>query len=71
MGIVEESCGCDAEVGEGGWIERRVEDVEGEEIVSSTRVREAVRKGDRELLMKLVTGGVADWVLEAGLYKED
>ena len=44
---------------------------EGEEIVSSTRVREAVRKGDRELLMKLVTGGVADWVLEAGLYKED
>jgi nicotinamide-nucleotide adenylyltransferase len=44
---------------------------EGEEIVSSTRVRESVRKGDRELLEKLVTGGVAEWILGEGLYLEE
>jgi nicotinamide-nucleotide adenylyltransferase len=44
---------------------------EGEEIVSSTRVREAVRKGDRELLEKLATGGVAKWILGEGLYLEE
>lgn len=64
---------------EGGkreWVtEGRVEMVEGrtegEEVVSSTRVREAVKKGDRELLKKLVTDGVADWILEEALYMED
>ena len=38
--------------------------------VSSTRVREAVKSGDRELLGKMVTSGVADWILEEGLYLE-
>jgi len=44
----------------------------GEEIVSSTKVREAVRKGDREALKMLVTEGVVDWILQEELYtKED
>jgi nicotinamide-nucleotide adenylyltransferase len=43
---------------------------EGEEAVSSTRVREAVKRGDRELLDRLVTSGVAEWILEEGLYLE-
>jgi nicotinamide-nucleotide adenylyltransferase len=44
---------------------------EGEGAVSSTRVREAVKNGDRELLSKLVTSGVAEWILEEGLYSEE
>jgi nicotinamide-nucleotide adenylyltransferase len=59
---------------EGGrreWAER-IELVEGrdegEEVVSSTRVREAVRNGDRDMLQKLVPEGVADWVLHEKLY---
>ena len=73
-----------AEIGEGRreqegakreWVrEGRIELVEGraegEEVVSSTRVREAVRDGDEVLLRKLVTAGVADWILEEGLYKD-
>jgi hypothetical protein len=34
-------------------------------------VREAVKRGDRTLLRRLVTGGVAEWILEEGLYLED
>jgi nicotinamide-nucleotide adenylyltransferase len=44
---------------------------DGEETVSSTRVREAVKRGDRELLGKLVTSRVAEWILERGLYLEN
>jgi nicotinamide-nucleotide adenylyltransferase len=44
---------------------------EGEEVVSSTKVRDAVRRGDREALRKLVTTGVAEWILQEGLYLED
>jgi nicotinamide-nucleotide adenylyltransferase len=44
---------------------------EGEEVVSSTRVREAVKSGDRDMLRKLVSEGVADWVLQEGLYVDD
>ena len=44
---------------------------EGEEIISSTRVREAAKKGDREALEKLVTKGVGDWVLGERLYLDD
>ena len=44
---------------------------EGEGAVSSTRVREAVKNGDRELLSKLVTSGVAEWILQEGLYLEE
>jgi nicotinamide-nucleotide adenylyltransferase len=43
----------------------------GEEAVSSTRVREAVRSGDSEALGRLVTRGVAEWVLGEGLYLDD
>jgi len=41
---------------------------EGEEVVSSTKVREAVTKGDKSMLKRLVTGGVAEWIMEEGLY---
>jgi nicotinamide-nucleotide adenylyltransferase len=44
---------------------------EGEEVISSTRVREATKKGDREALEKLVTKGVGEWVLEERLYSGD
>lgn len=58
------------------WItEGRIEMVEGrkegEEVVSSTRVREAVKAGDRDLLDKLVTSGVKEWVLGERLYLDD
>ncbi|PVH84493.1 Nucleotidylyl transferase [Cadophora sp. DSE1049] len=43
---------------------------EGEEVVSSTKVRNAVAKGDEEALGKLVTTGVKEWILREGLYKE-
>ncbi|KAE9377795.1 Nucleotidylyl transferase [Stipitochalara longipes BDJ] len=51
-----------------GMVEGRKE---GEEIISSTRVREAAKKGNREALEKLVTKGVGDWVLGESLYKDD
>lgn len=55
------------------WVgERKIELVEGrnqaEEVISSTRVREAVSSGDKKELQRLVTKGVADWVLSEGLY---
>lgn len=58
------------------WVgEGRIRMVEGrkdgEEIISSTRVREAAKKGDREALEKLVTKGVGDWVLGERLYLDD
>lgn len=43
---------------------------EGVEAISSTRVREAVKQGDGELLGNLVTSGVAEWILSEGLYLE-
>lgn len=46
-------------------VERRKE---GEEVISSTKVREAVKKGDREALGRLVTEEVREWILEEGLY---
>ena len=66
----------DAEGGKREWVsEGRIEMVEGrkggEEVVSSTRVRNAVSDGDQVLLKKLVTESVADWILEEGLYTED
>jgi nicotinamide-nucleotide adenylyltransferase len=63
----------EAEGGRREWAER-IELVEGrregEEAVSSTRVREAVKSGDRDMLHKLVSNGVADWVLREGLYAD-
>jgi len=44
---------------------------DGEEIISSTRVREAAKTGDRDALEKLVTKGVGDWILGEGLYLDD
>ena len=57
------------------WVtERRIEMVEGrregEEVVSSTKVRKAVADGDEEALGKLVTTGVKEWILREGLYKD-
>ena len=41
---------------------------EGEEIISSTKVREASRKKDVVGLKKLVTEGVGGWILDSNLY---
>lgn len=41
---------------------------EGEEIVSSTKVREASTKRDEVVLMRLVTEGVGKWILDEKLY---
>ncbi|KAL7624558.1 hypothetical protein AAE478_006125 [Parahypoxylon ruwenzoriense] len=53
---------------------RRVELVpgrgEGEPVVSSTRVREAVRRRDWGELRELVSEGVAEWIREQGLYQD-
>ena len=43
---------------------------EGEEIISSTKVRDAAKKRDREALGRLVTDGVRDWVLDQNLYTD-
>ncbi|KAI4864268.1 Nucleotidylyl transferase [Hypoxylon rubiginosum] len=60
--------------GRAGWADR-IEMVEGrkdgsEEVVSSTKVREAVLRRDWEALRKLVSGDVAGWIREQGLYAE-
>jgi nicotinamide-nucleotide adenylyltransferase len=44
---------------------------EGEELVSSTKAREAVRKGNIEELKRLVTGGVTEWIVGERLYLDD
>jgi nicotinamide-nucleotide adenylyltransferase len=66
----------DADGAKREWVtERRIRMVEGrkdgEEIISSTRVREAAKTGDRDALEKLVTKGVGDWILGEGLYLDD
>ena len=68
--------GRDGREGKREWVEEgRIVLVEGreegEEVVSSTKVREAVKRGDGDALRRLVTPGVAEWVLEQGLYKDD
>lgn len=47
------------------------EDGDGEEEVSSTRAREAARNKDEDLLSKMVTDGVWEWVKREKLYIED
>lgn len=44
---------------------------EGEEVISSTRVRDAVRAGHLEVLPSLVTDGVREWIVGQKLYTED
>ncbi|KAF4637334.1 hypothetical protein G7Y89_g755 [Cudoniella acicularis] len=44
---------------------------EGEAVISSTKVREAAKGGDREALKELVTEGVGEWIMEEGLYSSD
>ncbi|KAI1652331.1 Nucleotidylyl transferase [Daldinia loculata] len=55
------------------WAER-IEMVEGgkdgEEVVSSTKVREAVLRRDWEALGRLVSEDIARWIREEGLYAE-
>ena len=43
---------------------------EGEEIISSTKVREASKARNEVALMRLVTEGVGRWILEANLYDD-
>ncbi|KAI9829088.1 MAG: hypothetical protein M1832_000111 [Thelocarpon impressellum] len=43
---------------------------EGGEVVSSTKVREAVRTGDLDALRRLVTEAVAAWIVQEGLYRD-
>ncbi|PSS27146.1 hypothetical protein M430DRAFT_32000 [Amorphotheca resinae ATCC 22711] len=43
---------------------------EGEETISSTKVREAVKKDDRQRLKRLLSDGVAQYVLKEKLYLE-
>ncbi|CZS98732.1 related to cytidylyltransferase family protein [Rhynchosporium agropyri] len=55
------------------WVtEKRIEMVEGrkegEDVISSTKVRKAIADGDQEALAKLVTMGVKDWILRKRLY---
>ena len=61
----------EAKGGKGEWT-KRIELVngrnEGEEIVSSTKVREASKRRDEVALMKLVTEGVGKWILHERLY---
>ncbi|KAL2041171.1 hypothetical protein N7G274_006115 [Stereocaulon virgatum] len=44
---------------------------EGEEIISSTKVRKAAKGKDEQALSKLVTDAVASWILEKNLYLEE
>lgn len=64
----------EAEGGKGEWAQR-IELVEGtregEEVVSSTKVREAAKERDEDALKRLVTDGVAKWILEGKLYLEE
>ena len=55
----------------GGRIEMCEGKREGQEAISSTKVRAAAKKGDREALGKLVTNRVAKWILEEDLYTEE
>jgi len=58
------------------WVSQgRIKMVEGrsidEEVVSSTKVRKAVKSGDREALGRLLSESVKEWVLGDKLYLED
>ena len=44
---------------------------EGEEVISSTKVRDAAKRRDKEALEILLTKNVANWVLEDRLYVEE
>ena len=44
---------------------------EGEETVSSTKVREAIASGDKSALERLVPSSIANGILDFGLYKPD
>ncbi|MCJ1486238.1 hypothetical protein MMC06_006415 [Schaereria dolodes] len=64
----------EAEGGKREWADR-IEMVEGrkggEQIVSSTKVREAAKRRDGKALENLLTRNVASWVTEEGLYMDD
>ena len=44
---------------------------EGEEPISSTKVRDAAKRKDSEALGKLVTDGVRDWILDQEVYLKE
>jgi len=59
--------------GKGGWIEKisMVEGrKEGEDVVSSTKVRDAVKSADWDRLGSLTGAGIAEWVRRQKLYEE-
>jgi len=64
----------ESEGGRREWAQR-IELIEGrkdgEDVVSSTKVREAAKSRDGEALKKLVTDGVARWILNEKLYIEE
>jgi nicotinamide-nucleotide adenylyltransferase len=65
----------DVEGGKSEWVtDGRIEMCEGgkdgEEVISSTKVRTASKQGDRDVLARLITKGVADWILAEGLYTQ-
>ncbi|KAK7948672.1 cytidylyltransferase [Apiospora aurea] len=43
----------------------------GEDVISSTKVRDAVQSEDWQALRRLVSDGVGEWVKTQGLYKEE
>ncbi|RDW60784.1 hypothetical protein BP6252_12167 [Coleophoma cylindrospora] len=56
------------------WVsEGRIKLVEGREgeVVSSSRVRDAVKRGDEEELGRLVPGSIKEWILSERLYREE
>lgn len=66
--------------GEGGrreWAQRvqlvgrRVGEEETEDMISSTKVREAVKRGDEEMMKRLVPEEVGRFVLNQGIYRQD
>lgn len=61
--------------GKGEWAERIEIEEEGkegeEEVISSTKVREAVKRRDEGALKGLVPAEVAEYVLREGLYQDD
>jgi nicotinamide-nucleotide adenylyltransferase len=44
---------------------------QGEEVISSTKVREAAQRKDRDALEKLVTKGISQFILERNLYIDE
>ncbi|KZF25779.1 hypothetical protein L228DRAFT_259155 [Xylona heveae TC161] len=72
-GLTTSPAGAEGDATSSNPVEEKKKECEGaveNQIISSTRVREACQRGDPEALKKLVTNDVADFVLGQGFYKE-